>query len=302
MKKRKTIEEREDDEEQKIRYLVNTDLIEGFIKDQAEEIQDISTMRDQAMAQLSHRDLKKPAMLPNQTMASIAELKKELQKAKGNSPLQLSILETLVMKAAGQEKIGFLHEKICIWLDLNRLQEAENDANALLALQTNSANRLLCSRILNRKKDFFGAMTQFLRCGVKSDDVAVSELYNSLIFQLQKSNFVHSLSCIGSNINYTLGDGTQDSSQKPKYPPELKGKIIVQACCGEFHTLVLASSCPHIARKEICNKDVFECCGGVDIIGWGENSHGQIMNYPTQVKFYLGTSEKAISFRFLSRF
>ena len=113
MQKRKTIEEREDEEEKKNKYLINTDLIEGFLKDQ-DEIQDVSSLRDQAMAQLSNRDQKKLAMLPNQSMASIAELKRELLKAKNNTALRLSILETLVLKCSGQEKCDFLHEKIAI--------------------------------------------------------------------------------------------------------------------------------------------------------------------------------------------
>ena len=180
MKKRKTIEEREDEEEHKNKYMINTDLIEGFLKDQ-EEIQDVSSLRDQAMAQLSNRDPKKPAMLPNQSMASIPELKRELQKAKGNTQLQLSILETLVSKSSGPEKASFLHEKICIWLEINRLPEAESDITSLLSLQSTSTNRLLFSRILNRKKDILGAMTQLVRCGIASDDISVSELYNSLV-------------------------------------------------------------------------------------------------------------------------
>ena len=266
MKKRKTLEEREDEEEQKNKYLINTDLIEGFLKDQ-EEIQDISSLRDQAIAQLINRDAKKPAMLPNQAMASVSELKKELQKAKGNKILQLSILETLVAKAVNQEKIDFLSEKIGIWLELNKLSEAENDVKALLSLQANSNHRLLYSRILNRKKDVLGAMTQLLRCGIKSDDIAVSELYNSLILSLQKSNFFSSLFIYGSNINFTIGDGTQESALKPKFLPELRGKVILKSCCGEFHSLIIVSNCPHIARQEVCPSNLFDCGQGVDVIG-----------------------------------
>lgn len=282
MKKRKTLEEREDEEEHKIKYSINTDLIEGFIKDQ-EEIQDVSSFRDQALAQLLSKDAKKIAMLPNQSMASVQELKKELLKARGNSTLQLSILETLTSKTSGQEKAEFLLLKIDIWLELNKLNEAENDIKSLLEIQPNSKSRLLYARILNRKKDPLYAMTQLLRCGIACEEIAVSELYNSLISQLAKTHYPQTIASLGSNINYTLGDGTQDSSQKPKFLQELKGKIVLQAVCGEFSTLIITSSCPHIARQEACSSSLGKCCGGVDVIGWGDNSHGQILGSAGQV-------------------
>ena len=88
MRKQKT---EDNEEEHKNKYMINTDLIEGFLKDQ-DEVQDINSMRAQALAHLN-KDQKKTAMLPNQAMASIAELKRELQNAKGNQSFQLRILE-----------------------------------------------------------------------------------------------------------------------------------------------------------------------------------------------------------------
>lgn len=256
-------------------YNINTDLIESFLKDE-DSIQDINSMRAQALAQLN-KEFKKPAMLPNQAMASIPELKKELQKAKGNQNLQLSILETLVSKTAGDEKLSHLLTKVEILLELSRLNEAENDIKTLISLQGNSKHRLLYSRLLNCKKDPLFSMVQLLRCQIPYEHIAVSELYNSLIFQLASSSFYSTLAITGSNINYTVGNGTQDSSHKLKFLPELKGRIVMQACCGEFHTLVLASSCMHLPKIEICPNLLQECCGGFDVIGWGENSHAQIL-------------------------
>jgi Regulator of chromosome condensation (RCC1) repeat len=283
MKKRKTIEEREDEEEQKAKYVINTDLIEGFLNDQ-DDIQDETSLRNQAIARLSNRDPKKPAMIPNQAMASVQELRRELEKSKGNVPLQLSILETLVSKASGQEKLDYLEQKIGLWLITNKLQEAENDAKSLLGLQSTSKYRLLYSRILNRKKDALGAMTLFLRCGIISDDISINELYNSIVSQLQKSHYFHTMLVCGSNIHYTLGDGTQESASKPRLLPELKGKIVLSACCGDFHSLIIASSCLHIANQTVCPNDLGSCNEGVDIIGWGDNSHGQLIGNPTTVR------------------
>lgn len=273
----------DNEEEQKNKYLINTDLIEGFLKDQ-DELQDINSMRAQAMASLS-KDLKKPAMLPNQAMASIPELKRELQKAQGNQSLQLSILETLVSKSAGQEKADFLQSKIEILLEQNRLNEAESDTKSLISLQGHAKHRLLYSRILNRKKDPLSSMLQLLRCSIPCEEIAVSELYNSLISQLSKLPLAHTLAIEGSNINYTVGDGTQDNPRKLKFLPELKGRIVMQAACGEFHSLVLVSGCNHLAKQEVCPHDVYKCGGGFDVLGWGDNSHMQVLSNSYMVRF-----------------
>ena len=272
-----------DEEEQKNKYLINTDLIEGFLKDQ-DELQDINSMRAQAMASLA-KDSKKPAMLPNQAMASIVELKRELQKAQGNQSLQLSILETLVSKSAGQEKADFLQGKIELLLEQNRLNEAETDTKALISLQGNSKHRLLYARILNRKKDPLSSMLQLLRCQIPCEEIAVSELYNSLISQLAKLSFAHTLAIEGTNINYTVGDGTQDNPRKLKFLPELKGRVVMQAACAEFHSLVLVSSCPHLGKQEVCPNDVYKCGGGFDVLGWGDNSHNQVLSNSHMVGF-----------------
>ena len=279
MKKRKTLEEREDEEEHKSKYLINTDLIEGFLKDQ-DEIQDVTSLRDQAMAQLINKDSKKPALLPNQSMASIQELKRELEKAKTNPQLSLSILETLVQKSSGSEKSSFLHRKIEIFLELNNLQSAESDMKSLLSVESTAPNHLLYSRILNRRKDCLASMTEFLRSGMNPEELSVSELYNSLVSQLQKSSYAFTLFTFGSNIHYTLGDGTQDSSQKLKFLTELKGRVILTASCGEFHTLALASNCLHLSKNEPCSDELYS--EGTDLIGWGDNSHGQLLKTPSQ--------------------
>jgi alpha-tubulin suppressor-like RCC1 family protein len=120
-------------------------------------------------------------------------------------------------------------------------------------------------------------MTQLLRCQIPCEEVAVTELYNSLISQLAKANLVQTLAIQGSNINFTLGDGTQDSSQRLKFLPELKGRTVLQAVCGEFHSLVLASSCVHLSKGDPCPSDFQKCSGGLDVLAWGENSHGQVL-------------------------
>jgi len=274
MRKRK-VDDDDEVEEHKNKYMINTDLIETFLKDQ-DEIQDVNSMRAQALAHLN-KDIKKPAMLPNQAMASVQELKKELQKAKGNQNLQLSILETLASKTQGDEKLAYLLSKVEILLEQSRLNEAENDVKSLISLQPSSKHRLLYSRILNRKKDPLFSMAQLLRCSIPYEHISVSELYNSLISQLALSPFYSTLAITGSNINYTVGNGTQDSSHKLKFLPELKGRIVMQACCGEFHSLILACSCMHLPKQEICPNELEGCCGGFDVIGWGENSHGQVL-------------------------
>src|SRR4051794_23692711 len=93
-------------EEPKNKYAVNTDIIDSYIQDEF-EVQDISSFREKAMAKLSSKEQKqKAAMLPAQGMATPAELKKELAKAKGNESLQISLMETLISKVDTAEKIA----------------------------------------------------------------------------------------------------------------------------------------------------------------------------------------------------
>lgn len=270
------------DNEEPNKYAVNTDLIDSYLQDQF-EVQDISSFREQAMAKLTSKEQKqKAAMLPAQGMATPAELKRELAKAKGNPSLQISLLDSLTSKVDHTEKINILEEKIDLLVQTGRLREAENDSKSLLSLQDSSRNRLIYSKVLINLKDAQNAMAEFFRASVSIDEIEINEHFVHILTLLQKTNFYHSFYTAGSNINYTLGDGTQNTSERPKSLPELRGKLVLKASCGDFHTLLLVSGCPHVARHEDCPNGIDNCNGGTDVLAWGDNSCGQVISIPTQ--------------------
>ena len=83
------------------------------------------------------------SLLPGQAMASIEELKVELESNSSNIPLKLSILSSLITKLQGEVKVPYLKQKLQILLQQKSLQEAEIDIQTLLSLEDCEENRLL---------------------------------------------------------------------------------------------------------------------------------------------------------------
>lgn len=273
------------DEERIPRYQVNPDAIDNMLEEGEEDYKVLSA---RAIAKLKGDSNKKLAypMIPGQIMASVSELKKELQKARENIPLTVSLLNTLIDKLPRDEKPVYLKQKIQVCLDQNRLTEAEEDLRNLLQIEPTGESRLMLARVLAQRKETIKALVEYLRgCSFSSEDLHTSELQRMILSRLSKISVWNSLYSLGSNINSTLGDGSEDTSRKPKHLQELKGRVVLDVACGSFHTLCLISNCLHSSLGEKCTEGLQHCNGGTDVLVWGANESGQCLSYATNVKF-----------------
>ena len=187
------------------------------------------------------------SMLPGQAMASIDDLKKELEIHSSNIPLKLSILASLINKSQGEEKIPYLKEKIMHLIDENSLHEAEIDIQQLLSLVDNDEIRLLHCKILLSKKDYLNCMTQLLRL----KNVNTSSVFEKNVEELLDSKYFDTL--------YVIPNLPDLYSSQITYFPELRGKVVLQICSSAYHTYILISTCPHLAYKTGCPQGLYNC-------------------------------------------
>ena len=98
----------------------------------------------------------------------------------------------------------------------------------------------------------------------------------------------------GSNVNGTLGIGTEDdSSSKVHQLYQFNNRKIFQVALGDFHTLVIASGCTCFdpVRDYRCLGQL-ECNGGSDLYAWGLNMHGQVNGIVPGLNAVPGEKEK----------
>jgi tetratricopeptide (TPR) repeat protein len=272
------------DEERIPRYRINPDAIDNMLEEGDEDYKVLSA---RAIAKLKGESNKKLAypMIPGQSMASVSDLKRELEKARDNIPLTVSLLNTLIDKLPREEKSTYLKQKIKICIDQNRLTEAEEDLRNLLQIEPMGESRLILARVLAQRKETLKALIEYLRgCSFAQNDLHTNELQRMIHQSLTKVSTFNSLHSWGSNINSTVGDGTEDTSRKPKHIQELKGRVVLDVACGSFHTLCLVSNCLHLMVGEECKEGLQHCNGGTDVLVWGANESGQCLGYATPVK------------------
>jgi len=246
----------------------------------------------------------KDAMLPDQGAASAAELKRELGKAAANPQLMVSILGTLIRKLPEGEKVEYTLQRARLCLDLQRNDEAIRDLNTVAA--ASPLARVLTAKAFLQKDDCLAAAIEYFRArallqasGPEAEDVG------KLVARgMQKLTYSPCFYIAGSNVNCTLGDGTDLAATKPKALAELKGRVVCGVACGSFHTIVLVSGCTHAGLPGGCSEGgVRECNGGNDVFGWGANRSGQVLGFqtaepiskPTVIGLLIGRKAHAIS-------
>lgn len=185
------------------------------------------------------------SVLPGQAMASVEELKKELELNSENSALKLSILTSLITKVEGSEKVQFLKQKIHDLIELNAPHEASIDIESLLALENSEETQHLNCSLLFMKKDYVNCMTKLLRSKNHS------ELFDKTIEHLLDSSFFDTL--------YVIPNLPDLYSSQMTFFPELRGKVVLQICSSSYQTYILISTCPHFAYKTACPKGLYNC-------------------------------------------
>lgn len=187
------------------------------------------------------------AMLPGQAMASVEELKKNLQDAHGNVALTVSILNSLIHKLQDATKVPYLKQKIELLIDQGHVNEARIDAQELLTLDSCEEHKLLYCRLLFRQKDHLSCMTQLL----KLRNVNSSEVFERNVEELANSEFFDSL--------YVIPNLPDLYSSQITFFPELRGKVVLQICSSSYLTYILISTCPHLAQKIECPLGLYNC-------------------------------------------
>ena len=186
-------------------------------------------------------------MLPGQAMASIEELKVELESNSSNIPLKLSILSSLITKLQGEVKVPYLKQKLQILLQQKSLQEAEIDIQTLLSLEDCEENRLLRCQILFLRKDYLNCMTQLL----KLKNVNSTSIFEKNVEELLDSSYFDTL--------YVIPNLPDLYSSQVTFFPELRGKVVLQICSSSYQTYILISTCPHFAYKTKCPQGLYNC-------------------------------------------
>jgi hypothetical protein len=246
----------------------------------------------------------KDAMLPDQGAASAAELKRELGKAAGNPQLMVSILGTLIRKLPENEKLEYTLQRARICLDLQRNDEAIRDLNTVAG--ASPLARVLISKAFLQKDEYLAAAIEYFRArALLSASSTEAEDVGKLVARgMQKVTYQPCFYIAGSNVNCTIGDGTDLAAVKPKALAELKGRVICGIACGSFHTVALVSACTHTGLPGGCPEGgVRECNGGMDVFAWGANRSGQVLGFqtsepiskPTTVGLLVGRKALAIS-------
>ena len=280
-----------DEEERKPRYKINAQLVDYMIDHKA------------SPAEEAKKKAKDAQMLPDQGAASVAELKRELQKAAGNAQLSVSILGTLLRKAPEGEKAEIALQRARLCLDLQRNDEAIKD---LATLGNNPVARMLTAKAYMQKDEEVGAAIEYSRArallpGPTTESEDIGKLINR---RMAKLAWTPCFYIAGSNVNFTVGDGTENAVIKPKALVELKGRVISGVACGSFHTIVLVSGCVHAINAAGCpDGGLRECNGGNDVFGWGANRSGQVLGFqtadpivhPSAVPFLIGRKAFAIA-------
>lgn len=193
-------------------------------------------------------------VLPGQIMASIPELKAQLDLNPENLPLQVSILNSLISKSENQEKVAFLKQKIRLLIKAHSLLEAETDIETLLSLENTEENKLLKCEVLYEKQDYLNCMTQLLKTKTGSS----SEVFEKNVEELQNSSFNDSL--------YVIPNLPDLYASHMTFFPELRGKIVLQICSSAFQTYILISTCPHLAYKTDCPQGIYNCSEGLQLL------------------------------------
>jgi alpha-tubulin suppressor-like RCC1 family protein len=89
----------------------------------------------------------------------------------------------------------------------------------------------------------------------------------------------------GSNINGSLGIGTEDSQKSGENVFKLKqfnNRKVHEIAVGDFHTLVVASGCNCVDPVNDVCQGREACNGGSNLYAWGFNIHGQCSGMPTE--------------------
>jgi hypothetical protein len=190
---------------------------------------------------------KKVSLLPGQVMASVEELKKNLNEAKGNVMLIISILNSLIHKLNDIEKIPYLKQKIELLIDEGSFLEARIDAEALVALDKCEEHKLLYCKLFYKQQDYLNCMTQLL----KLKNVNNCEVFERNVEELANSTFFDSL--------YVIPNLPDLYSSQITFFPELRGKVVLQICSSSYLTYILISTCPHLAQKSECPSGLYNC-------------------------------------------
>lgn len=105
--------------------------------------------------------------------------------------------------------------------------------------------------------------------------------------KLDKANetTVNSFKVTGSNINGSLGIGTEDSQKAGEQIfrlPQFNQRKMLEIAVGDFHTLVVASGCNCTDPIHGTCQGRNVCNGGSELLSWGFNVHGQCNGIPTE--------------------
>lgn len=278
-----------DEETKKPRYVINAPAMDT--------VREVKSKPEEAK-----KKPKEAQMLPDQGSASAAELKRELGKAGGNPQLMVSILGTLIRKVPENERLEYTLQRARLCLDLQRNDEAIRDLNTVAGVSPIA--RVLIAKGHLQKEDCLLAAIEFCRAKslLTTHSTEVEDVGQLITRGMQKVAYSPCFYIAGSNVNCTVGDGTDLAVVKPKWLMELKGRVVCGVACGSFHTIVLVSACVH-AGNGCPEGGVRECNGGNDVFGWGLNRSGQVLGYqtsenvskPTVVGLLVGRKALAVS-------
>ncbi|CAI2379944.1 unnamed protein product [Moneuplotes crassus] len=261
-------------------------------------------------------------LVPGQAVATLEELVVDLEKARSskNHKLIVSLCSTCSKKVTDPgEKVRYLSEKFRSLEALDLPKLCEETANEILKYEPQNVQfKFYQTKLLiKNSKNIWDSQIEYLRarCLIEKELARYPEdydlnkflgeleqIYYSLKIKIEQKK-VSSKSYMqigGSNINCTVGIGT-DESTKEKYITldELYSKKISSIATGDFHTLII---CENLGEKD-GNDKINTNVGDTDIIAFGLNQHGQVNSVPSEesvktpkiVPFFIGKKPQLVS-------
>eukprot|EP00347_Sterkiella_histriomuscorum_P023980 403332724 len=251
--------------------------------------------------------------------ATIPELEQELAKAlqKQDKPLAVSAINSILWKLGNEERnkqqrLMYLNRKYELLEELNMKKLQDEVMTEILRLDpTNAKLKLEVIKKHFQNGLIWAGYTEYMRFEAlveyklfqqsQQEDTQqhqpseeslklISELeqlkYTIQIHKpkLSQSDLYNQFRITGSNINGTLGIGSEEAERDERVHvlPQFNMRKLYQIAVADFHTLALASSCNCVDQfKDRC-KGEFECNGGSVLFGWGFNMHGQVNGMPSE--------------------
>ena len=260
-------------------------------------------------------------LAPGQNVASLEELKVDLEKARkaSNHKMIVSLCSSCARKATSDdEKIKYLSEKFKSLQKLKMHKLCEEVAQEILIIdpqnaeykfyQTklfvqNSANIWISQREYLRSRSLIERKLSDYKEDYDLNKYLgeLEQIYYSIKIKVdsQKTDQMNYMQIGGSNTNGTCGIGN-DESTKDSYKAlnEFYNCKISSVATGDFHTLVI---CEVMTTKD--SKEIDTNAGNTDILSFGLNQYGQVdgipsfesILYPKVISFFIGKRPRLVS-------